>query len=69
MQERFEIVETALAQMLEERKYTAARALLATMNPSDIAAMFGHMKEKSIPLLFRLLPKDVAAEAFAEMDP
>lgn len=69
MQERFEIVETALAQMLEERKYTAARALLATMNPSDIAAMFGHMKERSIPLLFRLLPKDVAAEAFAEMDP
>ena len=69
MQERFAIVETALAQLLEERKYAAARALLATMNPSDIAAMFGHMKERTISLLFRLLPKDIAAEAFAEMEP
>ena len=64
MFERFEIVETALVQMLEEKKYTAARAVLATMNPNDIAAMFGR-----IPLLFRLLPKDVAAETFVEMQP
>jgi len=69
MFERFEIVETALVQMLEEKKYTAARAVLATMNPNDIAAMFGHMAEKRIPLLFRLLPKDVAAETFVEMQP
>ena len=69
MFERFEIVETALAQLLEERKYAAARSVLATMNPSDIAAMFGHMKEKNISILFRLLPKDVAAETFAEMEP
>ena len=69
MFERFELVETALAQLLEERKYTAARSVLATMNPSDIAAMFGHMKEKNISILFRLLPKDVAAETFAEMEP
>ncbi len=69
MFERFEIIETALVQMLEDKKYAAARAVLATMNPNDIAAMFGHMTEKRIPLLFRLLPKDVAAETFVEMDP
>ena len=69
MFERFEIIETALVQMLEDKKYAAARAVLATMNPNDIAAMFGHMTEKRIPLLFRMLPKDVAAETFVEMDP
>ena len=69
MFERFEIVETALVQFVQERKFAAARSVLATMNPGDIAAMFGHMKEKTIALLFRLLPKDVAAETFAEMEP
>ena len=69
MFERFEIIETALVQMLEDKKYAAARAVLATMNPNDIAAMFGHMAEKRIPILFRLLPKDVAAETFVEMEP
>ena len=69
MFERFEILESALAQLMEERKYAAAKAVLATMNPGDIAAMFGHMKERAIVLLFRLLPKDVAAETFAEMAP
>ncbi len=69
MFKRFEIVETALVQLVEERKFAAARSVLATMNPGDIAAMFGHMKEKTIVLLFRLLPKTVAAETFAEMEP
>ena len=69
MFERFEIIETALVQMLEDKKYAAARTVLATMNPNDIAAMFGHMAEKRIPILFRLLPKDVAAETFVEMEP
>ena len=67
MFERFALVETALVQMLEDKKYAAARAVLDTMNPNDIAAMFGHMKEKRIPLLFRLLPKTKAAETFVEM--
>ena len=69
MFERFELVETALVQLLEEKKYAAARAVLTTMNSSDIAAMFGHMNEKRIPVLFRLLPKSVAAETFVEMEP
>ena len=69
MFERFALVETALVQMLEEKKYAAARSVLETMNPSDIAAMFGHMQEKRIPLLFRLLPKTKAAETFVEMEP
>ena len=69
MFERFEILEETLSRLLSERNYAAAKAVLATMNPGDIAAMFGHMKERSVTLLFRLLPKDVAAETFAEMDP
>ena len=69
MTERFEIVESVIISMLEEKKYLALRDILATMNPVDVAAIFADLKERQIPLLFRLLPKELAAETFAEMDP
>ena len=68
MAERFEIVEKALVKMLEEKKYTTLRDVLVTMNPSDIAGIFSGLEEKQIPLLFRLLPKELAAETFVEME-
>ena len=40
-----------------------------TMNPSDVAGLFRGLEEKQIPLLFRLLPKELAAETFVEMEP
>ena len=69
MAERFEIVEKALLAMLEDKKYSTLRDILATMNPSDIAAIFTAMEYKDITLMFRLLPKELAAETFVEMDP
>ena len=69
MAERFEIVQTALLQMLEEKKYVALRDLLVTINPSDIAGLFSDMEEKQIALLFRMLPKSMAADTFVEMEP
>ena len=68
MAERFEIVEKALVKMLEEKKYAVLRDILLVMNPSDIAALFGDLEEQRIPLLFRLLPKELAAETFVEME-
>ena len=69
MTERFEIVAKALSQMLEDKKYATLRDILVTMNPADIAAVFADMEEARLPLLFRLLPKEAAAETFVEMDP
>ena len=68
MTERFEIVERALVKMLEERKYATLRDILITMEPSDIAAVFTGLEDAKIPLLFRLLPKELAAETFVEME-
>ena len=69
MAERFEIVQKALLKMLEEKKYAVLRDILVTMNPSDIAALFVDLEDKQIPLMFRLLPKEQAAETFVEMEP
>ena len=69
MAERFEIVQKALVKMLEDKKYTTLRDILVTMNPSDVAGLFEDLEEKQIPLMFRLLDKEQAAETFVEMDP
>ena len=69
MAERFEIVQKALVKMLEDKKYATLRDILVTMNPSDIAGLFEDLEDKQIPILFRLLTKEQAAETFVEMDP
>ena len=68
MTERFELVEKALIRMLEEKKYATMRDILLTMNPADIAAIFSGLQEHKISLMFRLLPKELAAETFVEME-
>ena len=57
-----------LSLLIEGKKYAAARDVLETMHPADIAAMLEDTKSEIIPLLFRLLPKELAAETFVEMD-
>ena len=69
MTERFEIVAKALEKMLEDKKYATVRDILVTMNSADVAAVFADMDEDRLPLLFRLLPKEQAAETFVEMEP
>ena len=68
MAERFELVEKAILKMVEDRKYATLRDILVTMNPADIAGIFNSLDDKRIPLMFRLLPKELAAETFVEME-
>ena len=69
MAERVVTIEKSLKKLLDEKKYQTLKDVLATMNPSDLAAVFEELDEDRIPLLFRLLPKELAAEAFAELEP
>ena len=69
MAERFELVEKAILKMVEDKKYSTLRDILVTMNPADVAGIFNSLDDKRIPLMFRLLPKELAAETFVEMEP
>ena len=69
MAERFELVEKAILKMVEDKKYATLRDILITMNPADIAGIFNSLDDKRIPLMYRLLPKELAAETFVEMEP
>ena len=68
MAEKNITLDQTVSLLAQQKKYPALRDILVTMNPADIAAMFEELEEATLPLLFRLLPKDIAAETFIEMD-
>ncbi|MCI8524707.1 MAG: magnesium transporter [Oscillospiraceae bacterium] len=69
MAEHTMMMEEALVALLKDKKYFSLRDILSTMNPADIAAVFDDLKVERLPLLFRLLPKELAADTFVEMEP
>ena len=69
MAERLVTMEHTLRVLLEEKKYSTLKDVLITMNGADVAAVFEEIDPVGIPKLFRLLPKELAAETFVEMEP
>ena len=67
MKENFIFTET-LRTLIEEKKYQSLRDVLLTVQPVDLAAALAEMPPQDLSLLFRLLPKDEAADTFVEMD-
>jgi len=58
---------TAITSLIESKKYGTLRDILITMNAADIAALFEDLEPEMLPRLFRLLPKELAADTFVEM--
>ena len=54
--------------LLESKSYAALRETFLAMEPADIALLLEEMGEETMPLLYRLLPKEPAAEVFVELD-
>ena len=55
-------------ELIDGKKYARLRELLSDMNPADIAQILEEVPEKELPVVFRILPKELAAEVFVEMD-
>ncbi|MCI8386569.1 MAG: magnesium transporter [Acutalibacter sp.] len=55
--------------LLEERKFSQAAALAKDLMPADAALLLEELPEQKMPVLFRLCPKELAADAFAYMSP
>lgn len=55
-------------ELIGEKKYARLRELLSEMNPADIAQILEDVPERELPVIFRILPKELAAEVFVEMD-
>ncbi len=64
-----------MIELLEQRNFKAIKDVFEDMNEADIADLFGkfhdneELDKKDLPVLFRLLPKDAAADVFSYMEP
>ena len=68
MENRGELVEK-IEDLVNRKRYTELRDLLLPLEPADIAILADDLDdEKTLPLLFRLLPKEQAAEVFVELE-
>lgn len=58
-----------ILKLLAERNYAVLKPLLSSMNAIDLAEVFEETENPAdLLILFRILPKDLAAETFVEMD-
>ncbi len=55
-------------ELLGQKNFSQLKTMLGEMNPVDIAGILEEMPQENLLLIYRLLPKELAAEAFAEMD-
>lgn len=65
--ENFKEIILEIEELLEKRDFYSIRTFLQDMEPADIYLIIKEFPKK-IGILFRLLPKDLAAEVFVEMD-
>ncbi len=58
-----------IVQLLENRQFAVLKPLVSGMNATDLAKVFEEIENQTDMLvLFRILPKDLAAETFVEME-
>ena len=57
-----------IIELITLKQYTKLKAILADMEPVDIAQLFEDLPERYMPLLYRLLSKESAADVFVELD-
>lgn len=68
-------LELELLQMLKNKQLKKLRETLDTLEPADIAEMMESLlddeeiSDEDLPRMFRVLPKDLAADTFVEMNP
>jgi hypothetical protein len=61
------MLDTAL-ELLQAKQYSKLKELFAQSEPADIADVLSELKKAQYLMLYRLLPKGIAAQVFVEMD-
>ena len=57
-----------IIELIESKKFARLREMLVDINPADIASFLDEVELKELPVVFRILPKELAADVFVEMD-
>ena len=67
MNEEMLALQEELISLIESKKFQQLKQILSEINPADIALFLEELEEKDLPVVFRILPKELAAEVFVEM--
>ncbi|MBE6707733.1 MAG: magnesium transporter [Ruminococcaceae bacterium] len=57
-----------IEELFENKDYASLRRIMEDEEPADVAAVLNEVRTEEALLLFRIIPKDLAAETFVEMD-
>ena len=57
-----------LTELLESKQYTKLRQTCLDLQEADIAAVMGEMEDEDSLKIFRILPKSMAADVFANLE-
>ncbi len=68
MNEEMLALQEELIALIESKKFQDLKRILSEINPADIALFLEELEEKDLPVVFRILPKELAAEVFVEME-
>ena len=68
MEEMTKEYEHTLKKLLEQKQYTKLRQEAEDMNAADIAAVMDDMEDEESLRIFRILPKSMAADVFANLE-
>ena len=60
--------EEEIKELLEDKNFKVLKPLLASIPAVDIAKIFSEIDKEEIPIVFRILPKALAADTFVELD-
>ena len=63
-----ELMKKTMQLLYDAKKYRTLKDILSTLNEADIAALFTELPNDTLPVLFRLLPKNLAADTFVLME-
>lgn len=55
-------------ELIETKRYGKLKDIFSQMNAADLAAVFIDVEMRDVIILFRILPKELAAELFVEME-
>ena len=55
-------------ELLETKQYTSLRQKMAEMNEADVAAFIEELEEEDMMKVFRIMPKDMAADVFSYLE-
>ncbi|MBQ4563926.1 MAG: magnesium transporter [Lachnospiraceae bacterium] len=57
-----------ISEMIKEKKFSELKRYLVETNPADVAEVLNELPKEQYMVLYRLLPKELAAEVFVDLD-